>query len=174
MQVYWDKFLPQSSEDIQHAPFLSINVIKVEFSQNLVNVIKVLYREILKSRVLASLAVDFDGNMAFEEFVYFYHIKQRMELLLGGFFWNWAYADVVEVVISFISAAGRNPAVGAVVHMVGHIFNSWKLTAEIVVSVDAYVDESLTILHKVLADQIASIWWSLVSDSLNLAVSVLN
>ena len=58
--------------------------------------------------------------MPLEELVGLQHIDETVELFLGGLLGDLAHADVAEVIIVVVRAAGRYPWVGAVEHVVGH------------------------------------------------------
>ena len=74
MEVDRDEFGHDGSEDIQNTPLLSVDVIEMELSYYLIDVVKILDREIFESWVLSSLAIYFKENMFFEQFIEFYHI----------------------------------------------------------------------------------------------------
>ena len=60
MVVDNNKFLHQTSDDVQIAPFLGVDVAEMEFPYYLIDIVQILEGEVLESGPFPSLAVYFD------------------------------------------------------------------------------------------------------------------
>ena len=112
--------------------------------------------------------------MPLEELIDLEHIDEAVELFLGSLLGDLTHADVAEVIIVVVRAAGRYLWVGAVEHVVGHALHRRELAAEVVVAVHPDVYDPLAVPHKVFTHKVAPIRCCLVTNSRELAVSVLD
>ena len=80
------KFSHESPENIEDSPLLPVDIVKMQFSNNLVDVVKILQRKIFETRVLSSFAVDFQENVLLVQFIDLDHIDEGVEFPLTGSF----------------------------------------------------------------------------------------
>ena len=57
------KFSQESLEDIKHSPLFPVDIVKMQFSNNLVDIVKIFQRKIFETRILSSLAVDLQEDV---------------------------------------------------------------------------------------------------------------
>ena len=63
MQVDGNELCHNCPENVEHSPLFAVYLCEVELSRNLVDVVELINREVLKSGVLSSLAVNFEEYM---------------------------------------------------------------------------------------------------------------
>ena len=80
------KFSHESPENIEHSPLLPVDIVKMQFSNNLVDVVKILQRKIFETRVLSSFAIDFQEYVLLVQFVDLDHIDEGVEFPLASLF----------------------------------------------------------------------------------------
>ena len=79
MQVDGGKFVHDGPEDVQHAVLLLVDEAEVQFSDDLVEIIKQVDGEGLEAGILTSLAVDFHEDLLALQFVPDDHLLQAVE-----------------------------------------------------------------------------------------------
>jgi len=76
--------------------------------------------------------------------------------------------------VVFAGGARRLTRIGAVVLIIWYISDSAKLTAEVIVTVDTDVNDSLADVQKIFANKVPSVWGPLVSISGEFAICILS
>jgi hypothetical protein len=174
VEIHGHELGHEGTENVEHAPLLLVDGVKVKLAGDLVDVVKELDGEDLESGELSAFAVYFEEDVLFEEAFALDHVFKGVEGAVGGFFCDFADADVVEVVVASVGPATRLGGVRAVVLIVGHLLHSGHLAAEVVVTVYPHVDDSLARTDEVLADHVTAVGRNLVSVARKLAVGVLS
>ena len=122
MQINGDEVLSESPYDIKNPIFLPIYVIKVELANKLINILEVFNGEVLKTWIFSSFTVDLYEDMALEKFLKFNHIQESVILPPRRLFYHLPNANIVEMIVTFVSSTWRNSWVCTIIHVIWHIF----------------------------------------------------
>lgn len=132
MVVDTDKLFHDGFEHVQHAPFLRVDVIKVQLGHYLVDVVQVFDRKVLESWILSSLTVNLQENSFVLQLVLSDYPVKSVVGFDPGLFRDRTQTDKVEVITVIVRAAIGSLFIGAVELVVRHDFLCGHLTAEVV------------------------------------------
>ena len=121
MVVYADELAHDGLEDVQHAPLLRVYIVKMQLRNNLVDIVQVLDREVLEGGVFSSLTVDLQKYMLFVQLISLDHPLKSVVGVISCVFGYRAHTNVAEMTFMIISWAERNPWIGTVILVVGHL-----------------------------------------------------
>ena len=150
-----------------------VNLIEMEFSHDLVNIVQFLNREVLEPWVFSSLAIDRQKYMFILKLMELKHIFKRVEWLFGCYLCFRTHADPMKFISFIVCVAFWLTWVHTIILVVRHLIQTRYLAAEIVLSINADIEKGFSLLQKVFAYNITSISSPSVSESLKRAVSIL-
>jgi hypothetical protein len=177
MEVDHNKFIRHCSEDVKYSPLFSVYLIQVNFSCNLINIVKFFYRKVFKSSVLASLTVKLQENMLVFKSVDLDNIFERIKNFCWSFLSDSSETNVVHFVEPLICSTRRLSGISAVILIVWITSFSCYLATKIIKAIDSDVYECFRLINKIFANYISTFASSTrihVSISDKLAVGVLN
>jgi hypothetical protein len=119
MKVYGHKLTSYASKDIKIAPKFVLRP-EMPFNNYLINIVKILKREIPKSGKFPSFNVYLKRYMLIDQLVSFDDIFQSYEVVWACFFSHFPSANVVESIQPKVCTALRLNRISAVVLVVGH------------------------------------------------------
>ena len=129
----------------------------MEFSNDLINVVKFFQGEVLESRELTSLTVNFQCDSLFVKIVAADHVLKGVKFIPISFFSLRTNTSQVEVIVIIVGGAFWLSWVGAVILIVCHREGWGNLAAKIVSPRYTYIDHCLWTCKKVFTYHIASI-----------------
>ena len=101
-----------------------------------------------------------------------YHILKGVVYVYSAFLGSFAHTNLIEFSFSVVARTLRYSSVGAVILIVGDIKLFGQGATERITTLNTNIDDTLNILDKVLAKNIAALVWFTVSGVL--AICVLN
>ena len=166
------EFFHDGPEDLKVSPFFRVACYSyMELSNDLINVVKFVQGEVLESRELASLTINFQGDSLFIKIMAADHVLKSVKLIPISFLSLSTNTSQYELIVIVIGVALWLSWVGTVVLIVGHGEGWGDITTKIISPWYADIDHCLWVCKKVFADNITSIGISLaVTNKITISV----